>query len=159
MAKKQTASPANEVEDAKIVEETVEEITVTLEQASRFYELMVEFKLDQMIDAVSAQRSTAPSSGAQVVTAAAQKEMAVGEKSLSDEERVEALTIGIDMGHIVREIAKKGGYMRLGAIILGCTEEEAKQRSTQELQTQLIPFLKASAGPLQTLLGFVGALA
>lgn len=155
-AKKKAPAKTAAKTQAKKAEPVIE---VTLEQASNFYALMVEFKLDEMIDAVAHARSSAPTGGVQVVTAKDQAAMAKGEKQLSEDEHADALTLAIDMGHIFRTIAKEGGMFKLGAIVLDCTEDEAKKRTTQELQTQLVPFLRESIAPLQTLLGFVGALA
>ena len=150
---KETASPATETKEA------VKQPEITLDQASRFYALMVDFKLDEMIDAVTKLREIEEPSGVQLVTAKEQSQMAQGTKEVTQEQRANALSIGIDMGHIMREIASNGGLIKLGSIVFNCTEEEAMKKDVGELRESLVPFLTASIAPLQTLLGFVGALA
>lgn len=150
-------SPDVETPDAKPAFEPELKIEVTLEQATRFYELMVEFGLDMIFDAV-AKATTVEPQGVMVVTAAQQKEMASGSRELSQKERTDIVNRNLDLGLIFRVIAKNGGLIRLGAIMMGVTEEEAKNINSSELQRYMIPFLKESIGPLQMLLGYVGIL-
>lgn len=142
--------------DAEIVMER-RTIAVTLEQATAFYALMCEFGLDTMMDRVAEMRQ--PQVNGVVVMDAKEQAAAMKPPEPTEEEKAEALAVSINMAHIIREIGKKGGLIRLGAIVLNCTEDEAKKKDAAELTEDLLPFLRASIGPLQTLLGFVGALA